>query len=324
MGAARARRGRSRHGSFRHPARASRGCSREQIAGPGDWCVRAAICPAADGHSNSTTTSIPTSTTRRSSCSPCWSRVSRRRTQRACDQRARRGRCAMRSRTAPGARSIGTIPAKLVYRMPFCDFGAVIDPPTEDVTAHVLEMLAALGPARATRTSRAACRYLRSDADAPTARGSGAGASTTSTAPGASISALVALRRPAQMVERGPPLAALCPEPDGGWGESCHSYVDESFAGVGASTASQTAWAVIALQHRRAWTPPGLPTGARLRRDRQTRDGTWDEPQLHRERASRATFTSTTTSTGISFRRSPWPRLRHGLAPRRSTEISRK
>ena len=34
---------------------------------------------------------------------------------------------------------------ELLYRMPFSDFGAMIDPPTEDVTAHVLEMLAALG-----------------------------------------------------------------------------------------------------------------------------------------------------------------------------------
>ena len=33
---------------------------------------------------------------------------------------------------------------EMLYRMPFSDFGAMIDPPTEDVTAHVLEMLAAL------------------------------------------------------------------------------------------------------------------------------------------------------------------------------------
>jgi squalene-hopene/tetraprenyl-beta-curcumene cyclase len=34
---------------------------------------------------------------------------------------------------------------------------------------------------------------------------------------------------------------------DGGWGESCRSYADSTAHGVGESTASQTAWAVIAL-----------------------------------------------------------------------------
>ncbi len=33
----------------------------------------------------------------------------------------------------------------LVRRMPFCDFGEVIDPPSADVTAHVVEMLGLLG-----------------------------------------------------------------------------------------------------------------------------------------------------------------------------------
>ena len=31
---------------------------------------------------------------------------------------------------------------ELVRKLPFCDFGAVIDPPSADVTAHVVEMLA--------------------------------------------------------------------------------------------------------------------------------------------------------------------------------------
>ncbi len=34
---------------------------------------------------------------------------------------------------------------RLIEKLPFCDFGAVIDPPSADVTAHVLEMLAERG-----------------------------------------------------------------------------------------------------------------------------------------------------------------------------------
>ena len=36
------------------------------------------------------------------------------------------------------------------------------------------------------------------------------------------------------MVRRGVDWLRSVQNPDGGWGESCHSYVDESFAGVGA------------------------------------------------------------------------------------------
>ena len=50
------------------------------------------------------------------------------------------------------------------------------------------------------------------------------------------------------MIERAAAWLISKQNADGGWGESCHSYVDESFAGVGASTPSQTAWAVNALQ----------------------------------------------------------------------------
>ena len=35
--------------------------------------------------------------------------------------------------------------------------------------------------------------------------------------------------------------------PDGGWGETCGSYDDPNLQGQGASTASQTAWAIMGL-----------------------------------------------------------------------------
>ena len=65
---------------------------------------------------------------------------------------------------------------------------------------------------------------------------------------------------------------------DGGWGETCHSYVDESFAGVGPSTASQTAWAVISLQLAGRGKDPAAQRGLEFLRATQRADGTWDEP----------------------------------------------
>ena len=66
---------------------------------------------------------------------------------------------------------------------------------------------------------------------------------------------------------------------DGGWGESCHSYVDESFAGVGRSTASQTAWAVNACKSRAMRNIRPLRGVFSFLCERQLPDGTWDEPE---------------------------------------------
>jgi squalene-hopene/tetraprenyl-beta-curcumene cyclase len=65
---------------------------------------------------------------------------------------------------------------------------------------------------------------------------------------------------------------------DGGWGESCGSYVDPNLRGVGPSTASQTAWALLGLvaakDHGCEATQKGLLYLAKTQRN----DGTWDEP----------------------------------------------
>ena len=64
---------------------------------------------------------------------------------------------------------------------------------------------------------------------------------------------------------------------DGGWGESCKSYEDKNFIGVGASTASQTAWALLGLLAADESTSSFVQKGTRYLLDRQNNDGTWDE-----------------------------------------------
>jgi squalene-hopene/tetraprenyl-beta-curcumene cyclase len=80
------------------------------------------------------------------------------------------------------------------------------------------------------------------------------------------------------MVSRGTDWLVSVQNSDGGWGESCHSYEDESTAGVGTSTPSQTAWAVLALQAAGKGDIPACVTGLNFLRDRQV-EGTWDEPE---------------------------------------------
>jgi len=65
--------------------------------------------------------------------------------------------------------------------------------------------------------------------------------------------------------------------PDGGWGESCASYVDVNARGRGESTPSQTAWALLALVAAGRGGSPASERGARFLLDRQGADGSWDE-----------------------------------------------
>ena len=90
------------------------------------------------------------------------------------------------------------------------------------------------------------------------------------------------MRRAAAWLERHP-------EPDGGWGEDGRSYDDPAWSGRGASTASQTAWALLALRAARrrdrpwsaAW--PGWSTNQRA-------DGDVGRARVHRAPASRGDF----------------------------------
>jgi squalene-hopene/tetraprenyl-beta-curcumene cyclase len=167
---------------------------------------------------------------------------------------------------------------ELVYRLPFADFGAMLDPPTEDVTAHVLEMLAVLGHDARDPDVAGGLAYLRR---AQRRTGSWFGRWGVNHVYGTwcVIAALTALGVELEAVRRGVDWLLGVQNPDGGWGETCHSYVDESFAGVGRSTASQTAWAVLALQAAGLAGHAASRAGLDFLRERQV-DGTWDEPEF--------------------------------------------
>ena len=64
---------------------------------------------------------------------------------------------------------------------------------------------------------------------------------------------------------------------DGGWGETCGTYVDPSTAGQGPSTASQTAWAILGLCAAGLAASPAVRRGVDFLLERQTDEGTWQE-----------------------------------------------
>ena len=185
---------------------------------------------------------------------------------------------AMRSRNGAWGAFDRDNTRRLVYRIPFADFGALLDPPTEDVTAHVLEMLGAVGATVDDGAVAGGLAYLRAE---QTPAGSWYGRWGVNHIYGTwcVISALTALGTGRDLVDRACGWLVARQNPDGGWGETCHSYVDPSFAGVGDSTPSQTAWALIGLQLAGRGSHPACASGLAFLRDRQV-DGTWDEPQF--------------------------------------------
>ncbi len=196
----------------------------------------------------------------------------------AAVERARVWTLAMRSKNGAWAAFDRDNTRELLYRMPFSDFGAMIDPPTEDVTAHVLEMLCALGAGATDPDVARGLQYLR-ETQRPAGCWYGRWGVNYVYGTWCVISALVALGAGSDLVERGTAWLLGVQNSDGGWGESCHSYVDESFAGVGKSTASQTAWAVNALQIAGLAQHPATQRGLSFLCERQLPSGTWDEPE---------------------------------------------
>ena len=68
--------------------------------------------------------------------------------------------------------------------------------------------------------------------------------------------------------------------PDGGWGEDLRSYDDPQQAGRGTSTASQTAWALLALLAAGERNGCAVARGIGWLVESQHLDGSWDEPQF--------------------------------------------
>jgi len=192
-------------------------------------------------------------------------------------KRAARWVVAMRSSNGAWAAFDRDNVSTLPYRLPFADFGALTDPPTEDVTAHVVEMLAMHGRRPDDPLLAPALAYLRRT---QTPEGAWFGRWGVNYIYGTwcVVTALVRLGIGQDMIARATSWLLSVQNSDGGWGETCHSYEDASFAGIGRSTASQTAWAVMTLQAAGQAAHPACRRGLDYLLARQE-GGTWAEPE---------------------------------------------
>ncbi|MEU5052561.1 squalene--hopene cyclase [Streptomyces sp. NPDC021096] len=165
-------------------------------------------------------------------------------------------------------------------RLPFCDFGEVVDPPSADVTAHVVEMLAVLGKQHHPRTRRGIEWLLAEQEECGAWFGRWGVNYVYGT--GCVVPALVAAGLPPAhpAIRRAVAWLRGVQNGDGGWGEDLRSYRDREWIGRGASTASQTAWALLALLAAGEHDSEAVERGVHWLADTQREDGSWDEPQF--------------------------------------------
>jgi squalene-hopene/tetraprenyl-beta-curcumene cyclase len=167
--------------------------------------------------------------------------------------------------------------------IPFADHGALLDPPTEDVTGRCLSMLAQLGERGEENPDVArAIGYLR-ETQLPDGSWYGRWGMNYIYGAWSVLCALNAAGLDGQddMVRRAADWLTAIQNPDGGWGEDGTSYKLE-YRGhePASSTASQTAWALLALMAAGRTGDPAVQRGIAYLAQTQGDDGFWNEPRF--------------------------------------------
>jgi squalene-hopene/tetraprenyl-beta-curcumene cyclase len=164
--------------------------------------------------------------------------------------------------------------------IPFADHNAMLDPSCEDITGRVLETLAEEGLPHEHPAVRRAVAFLRARQQPD---GTWYGRWGVNYIYGTWL-ALWGLARVGEAMDdpayqRAARWLREHQNPDGGWGESVASYDDPAHKGRGASTAAQTAWALLGLFATGDFASESVRRGVDHLLATQGEDGTWHDEQ---------------------------------------------
>jgi squalene-hopene/tetraprenyl-beta-curcumene cyclase len=168
--------------------------------------------------------------------------------------------------------------------IPFADHGALLDPPTEDVSARCLMLLAPLADVAGVESVKRRCLEYLFRSQQPD--GSWYGRWGTNYIYG-TWSVLIALEEEGvspeyEPVRRGARWLKSVQRADGGWGEGCDTYFDPSRRGQAErSTSFHTAWAVLGLMSAGEVRSESVRRGIDFLLQTQNSDGFWSDPEFN-------------------------------------------
>jgi squalene-hopene/tetraprenyl-beta-curcumene cyclase len=168
---------------------------------------------------------------------------------------------------------------RMVFQhIPFADHNAMLDPASVDITGRILEMLAAYGYDQSHPAVKKAMKFIRDEQEPD---GSWFGRWGVNYIYGT----MLVLRGLEAMgvdhhephIQQAAEWIRMMQNADGGWGETCGSYNDPNTRGVGPSTPSQTAWAIMGLLAANDTRSDCVARGVAYLLRTQKKDGSWDE-----------------------------------------------
>src|SRR3982074_2057817 len=187
---------------------------------------------------------------------------------------------------------------KMVFQhIPFADHNAMLDPPTVDITGRILEMLATYGYSQDHPAVKHAIDFIRREQEPD---GSWFGRWGVNYIYGTALVLrgleAIGMDNHEPCVQQAAEWLRMVQNADGGWGETVGSYDDPTLRGVGVSTPSQTAWAILGILAVGDTRSDSVARGIDYLLRTQKTYGSWDEP----------------CPTGAVFRR--WSYLKHHLS----------
>jgi squalene-hopene/tetraprenyl-beta-curcumene cyclase len=190
--------------------------------------------------------------------------------------------CGMQSKNGGFAAFDADNDHQWLNQIPFADHGALLDPPTSDVSGRVLALLSLLDRPRDREARERATRFLL---DEQTPEGAWFGRWGTNYIYG-TWSVLVALRAAglatdAPAIRRAVRWLKSVQQADGGWGEGNDSYLNPELRGRGArSGPAQTAWALLALMSAGEASSPAVARGVEYLLKTQS-GGDWHDARFN-------------------------------------------
>lgn len=169
----------------------------------------------------------------------------------------------------------------LFTQVPFADHNAMIDPSTADITARVLECLSHFGFTPEDDCVQRAVAFLHRQ-QCPDGSWEGRWGANYLYGTWQVLRGLASIGADMRLpyVRRAVAWLKSVQNHDGGWGETLTSYENPKFKGIGPSTASQTAWALMGLISAGEADSAAVARGVRYLLQTQTLDGTWEESQF--------------------------------------------